>query len=200
MLAELSPVNLVRLIGTLYRGNYLCRCKSVNWSIPLRTLQAVALGLGSKGIIGMCLGLSRNFKYFSSGAPDLLVLRISSAEEVIPIRRLLGEGWSSILSDGVSEEEVDFKKMRRDPNLSTSTVDNMDDDLELVSSASPVSTRPLMAVDLVVEDNMLFECAFIEVKGPTDRLSPPQITWLNLLAAHSVNAFVCRIVEDKLSS
>ena len=68
---------LLEEIGRVYRLQYKCQCVTSGlWSVSLKTLQAVALCLGSEGAACICKIFSSNYKYFSAGMPDLLMCRV----------------------------------------------------------------------------------------------------------------------------
>ena len=44
-----------------------------------------------------------------------------------------------------------------------------------------------------------YECVLVEVKGPTDSLSPKQLLWLQILAYYKVAACICNVQEPEVS-
>lgn len=65
-------------IGRVYRLQYKCQCATSGlWTVALKTLQAVALCLGSEGAACICKIFNSNYKYFSAGMPDLLMCRVT---------------------------------------------------------------------------------------------------------------------------
>jgi hypothetical protein len=43
-----------------------------------------------------------------------------------------------------------------------------------------------------------FETAFVEVKGPTDRLSDTQQRWIHILNSNGMESIVCQVKEGKV--
>ena len=109
-------------IEDIYRSNYKCACRGVSWSFPLKLLQLVAVCLGGSGLSAICKALSVNYRHFSAGAPDLLLIRISVADngngagveantvcgnavkKCIPLDVLLGPDWETLGSARDSDE------------------------------------------------------------------------------------------------
>jgi hypothetical protein len=104
-LSTCSNEELISMIGDKYRDNYRAQCVGVSWKIPLKSLQLIAVCIGGKGlsiyssiylyiyqsltnrnIIGLSIifrAYSVNYIHFSSGAPDLLLIRISKERKEI---------------------------------------------------------------------------------------------------------------------
>jgi hypothetical protein len=71
--AELTWI--IALIGKRYREKFNQHCRGVDWRLKLRHLQAIAVSLAGKGLATAFRLLSMDYKYYSSGMPDLLVIR-----------------------------------------------------------------------------------------------------------------------------
>lgn len=211
-----SHAELIASLGSVYRANYKCRCKRMAWHIPLPVLQLVAISIGGRGLAGLCRGMLVNFRYFGNGAPDLLVIRARRLSEdgqsstVVAASSLLGMDWQSygrlsLDAAGSSEDLLAPAKRTKkaETRVESKEAEDQADAEETVSIPSPAPFEYTEA-DLmlpVVEGScaMVFECMVVEVKGPSDVLSPQQVTWLNLLTSHGVKAFVCRVRESKIA-
>ena len=217
-LAELEKSSsslLVTRLGKVYRAHYRCRCKGMTWQISLPILQLAAVCLGPRILTGLCRALAMNFKFFSSGAPDLLVMRLrssTSAPGTLAISDVLGEDWQSTVDPGAltrhDEEEEQLrqpviKRQRRRSALSSPGDDEaLSEDREEVReiSLSPAKERAFdcpCAEDVCLPPLLEAESMLVEVKGPTDHLSRQQTSWLRLLAGHGAKAFVCRVREEE---
>jgi hypothetical protein len=187
-----------------------------------------------------------NFKYFISGAPDLLLFRVrrrtsEGVQENIPISRYAGENWkesanfrsspSTAVDDPLDlSVPIKNKKQRSSsielhstPSLhladswtpSLHLADSCDEEnsLSVIEDFGNETSRPALSLfecpfpedvqsllDDIAADELVFESALVEVKGPTDRLSTKQTTWLNLLENKGIRAFVCRVRENKRHS
>lgn len=74
---KLSVDQIIFEIGSVYRTNYKRSCRGLSWGFPLQVLQLVAVCIGSSGLAAVCKALAVNYKHFSAGAPDLLMIRIT---------------------------------------------------------------------------------------------------------------------------
>jgi hypothetical protein len=79
------------------------------WTFPLKLLQLVAACLGGSGVAAVCRALAVNFKHFSGGAPDLLLVRVTrethsllaeKTKEFVGLDVLLGPDWASLGAAG----------------------------------------------------------------------------------------------------
>lgn len=112
-----SNEDLINMIGDRYRDNYRAQCIGVSWKIPLKTLQLIAVCIGGKGLSIIFRAYAVNYIHFSSGAPDLLLIRISketkekltdastskrkfdlvnNSQECIDLSVLLGDSWKTL--------------------------------------------------------------------------------------------------------
>ena len=207
-----SNSELMARLGKVYRSHYRCRCKGMSWEISLPVLQLAAVCLGPRVLTGICRALAMNFKFFSSGAPDLLMMRLQSTTSPstsLPLSHMLGEDWQEGKVKGATlpHEDEDLtqpvtKKRRKGSSPSPDKKSMMinDDDVESEMAVVPKESAYLCpyAEDLNLPDSYACESLLVEVKGPSDHLSRQQTSWLKLLAGLGAKALVCRVREEKL--
>lgn len=78
VIEEWSISEIITEIGSVYRQHYKRSCRGLSWGFPLNVLQLVAVCVGNKGLAAICKALAVNYKHFSAGAPDLLLIRITT--------------------------------------------------------------------------------------------------------------------------
>lgn len=103
-MATCPDTQLAEDIARVYNTQKDSCCRLVQWSgYSLRALQLAAICLGGKALASLCLAMSINFKQFSSGAPDLFLVRVRAkfisqqqTEQyvTIPLEYLLGYEWN----------------------------------------------------------------------------------------------------------
>lgn len=99
-LAEISCYtysDIIEAVGRVYRSHYRQTCRGVNWSYAVSVLQLVGVCIGGPGLAAICRAYTADYKQFSAGAPDLLLLRISKRDGDTPSCRLIRVGLESIL-------------------------------------------------------------------------------------------------------
>lgn len=194
---ESNSPEILERVGLVYRANYKSRCKGMSWHLPLPLLQLAAVSLGPKTLAGLCQALALNFKFFSSGAPDLfmmrltLEMRLTRSRETVSLSEVLGEGWRG---EKLGQEE-DLSLPKRAKTMSSPSPGK---ELDL-SQESPTKESPFVCpfADLALPSTLKGESMLVEVKGPSDRLSLQQTTWLQMLAGLGAKAFVCRVREGR---
>jgi hypothetical protein len=213
-LVKASSADLISRIGRIYRTNYKSKCTRMTWALSLHLLQLAAVCIGGKGLAGVCRALCVNFRYFGSGGPDLLLLRAVKLfdKSVVPISAFLGENWrhsfarqSDVLAD---DDNMHMPRKRTKSNkkqVTPSDVVEAEDGIDTEERAKETRSESdafecLYKSDVLLpaEGTVEFRCMLVEVKGPTDRLSHQQITWLNMLSSQGISALVCRIRETPL--
>eukprot|EP01041_Mallomonas_annulata_P006579 gene6579-13309_t len=97
--------------------------------------------------------------------------------------------------DATQEAVVSSPKQRLDPFLCNATDLTLHDDGMIIQGTSSSSSSSPFSSDWEYE----YEAMLVEVKGPTDSLSPKQLLWLQTLCHHGVNALVCSIHEPSVS-
>lgn len=71
-----TDAQLVELVADGWRRHYGTVCRGVNWSAwSLKFLQLVAMSVGGEGLAGIGRTLCVNFRHFSGGLPDLLLMK-----------------------------------------------------------------------------------------------------------------------------
>lgn len=182
--------------------------------LNIRSLCAVAAGCGGRQLAAVFRTLLYDYRHYSGGLPDLLLVR-ASYESVNQLRELveLGE-W---IREGFSEEA---KAQLREQFGNFILIDQDDEYLDcsktgesggkamqnIRSSAGGKNARDLGVIPSVMPEKMLLshngrtvkvECLFVEVKSHNDRLDARQEDWLNILDRCGKNARVCQFRESK---
>lgn len=89
----------------------------MSWSVPCRTIQAVAVSLGNAALVGLCKIYAVDFKQYEAGAPDLCCVRgfrsgqtsgcdLASPVEYVDWSKALGSAWR--LSAALSAMDEDL--------------------------------------------------------------------------------------------
>jgi hypothetical protein len=227
-IARLEPMELVEVIGNAYRSYYRMECVSMSWYHALRHLQLIALCIGAKSLSYLCHEMSRSYRHYRSGAPDLLLLRVTRLVDhtYVNLADILGEDWQSTRRDkGLKNEEADAKNQAvtlEDPE--PDALIDEDTNLSIASAADLTPESAPLAVVAVAKDKFLceerdlqipssskyenddrveeykYESMFIEVKGPNDILADKQRIWLSTLTNAGLRAYVGHVKEIKLNS
>lgn len=71
-----STQEMIAELGSVYRNQYGESCRGVHWGITLRLLQLMAVCMGSAAVAAVCRALAVNYKHFTGGAPDLMLVRV----------------------------------------------------------------------------------------------------------------------------
>jgi hypothetical protein len=187
-------------------------CRGVAWSYELRALQLAAVCVGGLGLSAVCRALSVNYKQLASGQPDLMMVRARRALKNDPAcanssLTLLETPQGVVLDLGAWLGDALFDKPEADQLLPD------DSDLTSLGSAAAAakaatatpSSTPRSATlfsyegeDLQLStlgDGWVFECMFVEVKGPSDALADKQRLWLQILSSCGLTAYVCKVRE-----
>lgn len=120
---------IVQVTGASYRKHYKQICKGMNWNYSLDFLQLVAVCLGGANLSRIFRALFANFKFLSSGMPDLLSIRVrkvtvsaSSAvgcecykSEILDLSSLLCPGWEMAASEEKSWDDDLVNLTRKTP-------------------------------------------------------------------------------------
>jgi hypothetical protein len=110
---SLSTQGLIDQLGAVYRAHYSETCRGVHWGISLPVLQLMAVCMGGPTVAAVCRAMAVNFKHFTGGAPDLMLVRVQRRTvcdtacacgavrtavvqdyRLVDIAELLGEDWS----------------------------------------------------------------------------------------------------------
>jgi hypothetical protein len=110
---SLSTQGLVDQLGAVYRAHYSETCRGVHWGISLPVLQLMAVCMGGPTVAAVCRAMAVNFKHFTGGAPDLMLVRVQRRTvcdtacacgavrtavvqdyRLVDVAELLGEDWS----------------------------------------------------------------------------------------------------------
>jgi hypothetical protein len=132
MLSNCSDELLMEEVARIYHAQKESCCRLIQWSsYSLKALQLAALCLGGKALASLCYAMSMNFKQFSSGAPDLFLVRVraklttftSTSDGVeyvtIPLEYLLGYEWNQRKGRGGNSAWDDGEDLLAPPSTNT---------------------------------------------------------------------------------
>ena len=188
--------------------------------LQVRTLSLLAAGFGAKQLSSIFRCFFYDYRHYSGGLPDLLLVRAifsPTADEV--------HGSLVDLCEWVNEAPFSAEfKQSRDAEKVTNFLEDRDAEFLGCSKVGDSggqgrrSTRtvrrqqqppngetvnPNKRVELPSklhlfhkDRDILVECMLVEVKSHNDRLDPRQEDWLNILDRHG-NARVCKFVKSK---
>ena len=180
----------------------------LNDARELRTLSMVAAALGGEALARIFRALSYDYRVWSGGLPDLLLVRAryQASGENVELGEWIGEGFS--------KEKVDERNAQRQLRLLFGGDDeflgcskNSDSTLKPFSS-NRTRQRGVQAAELPVfparleftvdEKRIRAESLFVEVKSHNDRLSERQEDWLSILGDEK--ARVCKFTHSSSNS
>lgn len=160
--------------------------------------------MGNSDLCMVCRALAINYKQFSSGAPDLLLIRLKRRREVAGNIGNHDDFHHDDGSDCQYDDSHNAGHYARNDDGIDSVGYNVVDLSQWIDSQhihpSPVSHDRSAVVDETDQDkdsssvsmllndenyHYLFESLYIEVKGPSDHLSFRQRVWLHLLNSGS---------------
>ena len=219
-----GPQELILLIGERYRGHFRENCRGMDWRMKLKSLQAIAVCIGGKALAGIFRNLAIDFKHFSGGLPDLLMIRVRpkdncDGEYQFDYCSWLGCDWESLTTKKDSPSSpfllsgdifsLSSRLSQKQPTLSAAATSIQEDTIfDEAVEIEPIINKSIAHnictdEDLVLPSSLssdqsllIFESTFVEVKGPTDRLSYRQIVWLKVLNASGIHSWVCQISEN----
>ena len=126
-IASFSTQQLITELGVVYRKHYGENCRGVHWGVTLPLLQLMAVCMSSATVAAVCNALSVNYKHFTGGAPDLMLVRVQrrivrtdavTSDDVesmnvscytsnvtdyaiVPVQEILGYDWETQLNQPV---------------------------------------------------------------------------------------------------
>ena len=178
----------------------------LNDARELRTLSMVAAALGGEALARIFRALSYDYRVWSGGLPDLLLVRAryQASNENVELGEWIGEGFS--------QENIDEKNAQRQLRLLFGGDDeflgcskNSDSILKPFSSkrqrgvqAAELPVFPAKLEFTVDEKRIRPEILFVEVKSHSDRLSERQEDWLSILGEGK--ARVCKFTHSSANS
>eukprot|EP01038_Epipyxis_sp_PR26KG_P008466 gene8466-11448_t len=208
--------DIYETIESCYRLRYNQSCRMISWKHKLAVVQLCALCLGANALSSIFTAFGINYRLFSSGAPDLFLIRIRSNDAInnccrdwVDLDKILGlnwrEGFGSISDKFDDDNDLIMPTKRSATLMEDENVELSNNSLETENSISltSASTTIFDCVDqsLNVEfasngtvSSYAFDVMCIEVKGPTDHLSEKQSLWLHVLSS-VISAYVCNIKE-----
>jgi hypothetical protein len=188
----------------------------------IRTLSMLAAGFGGLQLSAMFRCLLFDYRHYSGGLPDLLLVRARIAESEKPLSLVDLGAWVGEAFSAESKMELEVA------SRATLLIDKDDEFLgcsKIGDSGAQSSTRwrrgaqrqpsrdnatrqsnelcieklPSRLVLLHNDRNVQVQCMFVEVKSLNDRLDGRQEDWLNVLDRVG-NARVCKFGNGKKSS
>jgi len=188
--------------------------------LQCRTLSALAAGFGGRLLASIFRCMFFDYRHYSGGLPDLLLVRakLSGTEpcRLVDLGEWIGESFDAkYLAELEAQHRTSLLVDRDDDFLGCSKVgDSGGGGSSRGRTASKRSVRqeprskdatstgqraalPVLPPKLVLSHNgsqVEVECMFVEVKSSNDRLDARQTDWLNILD-RSGNARVCKFGE-----
>jgi hypothetical protein len=197
---------------TFMLDNRLSDPTSASDVLRLRTLSAIAVGLGGKLLASIFRCLCFDYRHFRGGMPDLLLLRATRSmkdgiDETLDLGEWIGElflreneekSQSFQVAMMASDEEFLGCSMGDSGNVKSSSSRNRS------GTRSPENKSKMLSADLLPprlqlvynDEPVNVEAMFVEVKSANDRLDPRQQDWLNILDLNG-NARVCKFELKK---
>ena len=183
----------------------------------VRTLSLLAAGFGGKMLSAIFRCFFFDYRHYSGGLPDLLLVRgvypDHDSESLVDLGSWVGEAFSSENRDVLRAEQVAYMLEDRDDEfLGCSKVGDSGGRTtnwfgrggrqSRAWREQPNETKNLKLpprLNLSHNDRKIrVECMFVEVKSQNDRLDPRQEDWLNILDKYG-NARVCKFGKPKVS-
>ncbi|CAB9528290.1 FANCD2 FANCI-associated nuclease 1 [Seminavis robusta] len=190
--------------------------------LQCRTLSMVAAGFGGKMLSSMFRCFFFDYRHYSGGLPDLLLVRATqqqpeSKATLVDLGEWVGEAFDAqYLAELEADQLSSLLGDRDDDFLGCNKVGDSSANSRGRSNIRPRSGQPnrrdsaangtntnlptLPARLLLVHSgaDVNVECMFCEVKSLNDRLDARQEDWLNILDLHG-NARVCKFGDGKES-
>ncbi|GAX11912.1 hypothetical protein FisN_17Lu180 [Fistulifera solaris] len=181
--------------------------------LQLRTLSALAAGLGGMQLASIFRCLFFDYRYYSGGLPDLLLFRAvyedSTNLELVELSEWIGEEFSKDRQAAMAEKiGASFLLDRDDEFLGCSkSGDSAGQGIQSTrqgrGNSEKLDLRMPPSQDMLPERLILWHCSrkvkidciMVEVKSANDRLDPRQEDWLNILDRHG-NARVCKFEKS----
>eukprot|EP00539_Tryblionella_compressa_P005992 CAMPEP_0178768774 /NCGR_PEP_ID=MMETSP0744-20121128/20438_1 /TAXON_ID=913974 /ORGANISM="Nitzschia punctata, Strain CCMP561" /LENGTH=497 /DNA_ID=CAMNT_0020424907 /DNA_START=36 /DNA_END=1530 /DNA_ORIENTATION=- len=186
----------------------------------VRTLSMLAAGFGGKMLSSIFRCLFFDYRHYSGGLPDLLLVRAlyCTSGQLVDLGEWIGECFSSEyqselkakqVSEILGDRDEEFLGCSKVGDSGARSSNRFKSSVRRGSiSARPNGTEILnqskeykMPDRLRLEHNdqkVKVECMCVEVKSQNDRLDPRQEDWLNILDQHG-NARVCKFQKPKHS-
>ena len=188
--------------------------------LQCRTLSMVAAGFGGRMISAILKMLYFDYRHYSGGLPDLLLVRAKfpSENSLVDLGEWVGEAFDAkYVAELEAQQRASLLGDRDDDFLGCSKVgdsggggntsrgrsNRMRPRQSAAGSQGPSGRSnadiPELPPRLELVHNgseVEVECMFVEVKSSNDRLDPRQEDWLNVLDQHG-DARVCKFSEKK---
>ena len=174
----------------------------------LKTLSMVACALGPAALASIFRTLCFDYRHWSGGLPDLLLVRARYAAATSDLVFVDLADW---IGEGFSKANIDGKEIHEHINM---LIDRDDEFLGCVKNADGNSLQQERNVrkkqgsaklelpkfpnklEFIHEDRRVkADCMFVEVKSANDRLSERQEDWLSILEG-CTNARVCKFTSS----
>jgi len=185
----------------------------------LRTFSLIAAGCGGKLLSCVFRAFVYDYRHYSGGLPDLLLVRAVSKKksdgspQLVDLSDWVGE---SLSAEFQQEQEAQWgaQMIADDEFLGCSKVGDSGNTRQSnwgrgsrpAPKVDSFTKPPLSRSDLPPKLELLFndlpvepECMMVEVKSSNDRLDARQEDWLNILSRHG-NARVCKFEDTRKSS
>jgi hypothetical protein len=163
----------------------------------IRTCSAIAAGLGGRALASIFRSLCFDFRHYSAGMPDLLLIRAfcPSDSTLIDLGEWIGEDFinqiksSKLILDLINDEGLlgcSEKELKGQNERSSTTVTSTDND------------RNVSKLQLVYDGKIVVvQCMLVEVKSANDSLDERQEDWLNIIdRVIPSHARVCKFTKS----
>jgi VRR-NUC domain len=173
-----------------------------------RLLSLIAAGCGGRLLASIFRCLLFDYRHYSGGLPDLLLVRARHLESHSS-EMYLEEWVSQIANSGLDDksnilfdkddEFLGCKKVADSRGRQSIALGQFSNSVAstLKHPANNLSSEMLNEKMLLEESgrNVVVECMMVEVKSSNDRLDPRQEDWLNVMDQHG-NARVCKFEKQ----
>ena len=194
--------------------------------LQIRTLSLLAAGFGAKQLSSIFRCFLYDYRHYSGGLPDLLLVRAiyspreeEAHESLVDLGEWVGESFSPEFKESRNAEKLTSFLEDRDAEFlgcskvgdsggqgrrSTRTIRRQhqpQQQSQYPPNAEESHTKKALELPSKLElchkdRGIRVECMLVEVKSHNDRLDPRQEDWLNILDRHG-NARVCKFVKSK---
>lgn len=180
--------------------------------VQVRTLSLIAAGCGGRQLASIFRCLFFDYRHYSGGLPDLLLVRAlyddngKQSTRLVDLKDWIGEKFLAGDANGTGMSNILIDK--DDEFLGCNKVGDSGGRTNRSTGRMQTNREPkILSMDMLGEKlslehkemKIFVQCMMVEVKSSNDRLDPRQEDWLNILAIHG-NARVCKFQKGKTSN
>jgi len=180
----------------------------------LSVLQATAVCVGGPVLSTIFRALCMDYRHFSSGMPDLLLLRVLHRPLVLQPPPLLstpsiprsGATCGNVTPDVVEPSEwagggcalaLNPMHIKNSKSKRVQSWQKEEDLLGVTIETTTISEAEDDEKLPEIRSEWTYEARFVEVKGPSDRLSEKQRSWIVVLKAAGASCRLCQVRDEK---